>query len=242
MEIKRMALALATALSLGFAASANAAVVTFYGADNGVGPGDPSPNAATAAALFDAATTSSIITFEGATLPNVFPGVSVTSSGDVGTGIQSTDQHGTVLGFNTTSGGTNWLQAFPDFNSPSGASWTYSFTTPINAFGLYLTDTQTNFPGPITVTFNDGKDQSIDVTKNDETGGLVFFGFTDFGALITAVTLSTGPTGSSRDIWGMDDVRFASANAVPIPGALPLFATCLAGLGWLARRRKKQPA
>jgi hypothetical protein len=28
----------------------------------------------------------------------------------------------------------------------------------------------------------------------------------------------------------------------PLPAALPLFATGLAGLGWLARRRKKQAA
>jgi hypothetical protein len=30
--------------------------------------------------------------------------------------------------------------------------------------------------------------------------------------------------------------------AVPLPAALPLFATGLAGLGWLARRRRKQAA
>jgi hypothetical protein len=32
------------------------------------------------------------------------------------------------------------------------------------------------------------------------------------------------------------------ATVVPVPAALPLFATGLAGLGWLARRRRKQAA
>jgi hypothetical protein len=31
-------------------------------------------------------------------------------------------------------------------------------------------------------------------------------------------------------------------NTTPLPAALPLFATGLAGLGWLARRRRKQAA
>jgi hypothetical protein len=54
---------------------------------------------------------------------------------------------------------------------------------------------------------------------------------------------------TSVDFFGSnnfsDNVGFdnlVSANAVPIPGALPLFATGLAGLGWLARRRRKQAA
>jgi hypothetical protein len=30
-------------------------------------------------------------------------------------------------------------------------------------------------------------------------------------------------------------------NAVPLPAALPLFASGLVGLGWLARRKRRQP-
>jgi hypothetical protein len=237
----RITLALATSLSLGLAATAHAAVVTFYGADNGVGPAGPFTNAAAAAASFNAATPNSVITFEGATLPNVAPGVSLTSVGDVGTGIQSVDQHTPEpLGFNTTPLGTNWLKVEPGFNS-AGAFWTFTFSTPISAFGAYFTDTQSNFPGPLTVSFNDGVPQSLGVTKNDSTGGILFFGFTDSGASITAVTISSGATSDTRDIFGIDDVRFGAAvAAVPLPAALPLFATGLAGLGLLGWRRKKR--
>jgi hypothetical protein len=105
-----------------------------------LGPGGAFTNSNAAAAAFDAATTSSIITFEGATLPNVAPVVFVTGAGNVGGGIQTVDQHTPEqLGFNTTVGGNTWLQLFPNFNSATGASWTFNFTTPISAFGAYLT-------------------------------------------------------------------------------------------------------
>ena len=237
MKIMRTALVLAASLSLGLAASADASVVTFYGADNGIGPAGPFTNSAAAAANFDAATTNSVITFEGATLPNVASGVSLTSTGDVGTGIQSTNQ--TPLGFNTTPLGSNWLQVIPDFNS-AGASWTFTFTTPISAFGAYFTDTETGFPGPLSINFNDGVLQSLPVTKTATGGGILFFGFTDIGALITAVTISTGATDGSRDVFGIDDVRFGASNAVPLPATLPLFATGLGALGLLGWRRKRK--
>jgi len=35
---------------------------------------------------------------------------------------------------------------------------------------------------------------------------------------------------------------YSQVNAVPLPAALPLFASGLAGLAWLARRRKRMPA
>jgi hypothetical protein len=41
---------------------------------------------------------------------------------------------------------------------------------------------------------------------------------------------------------GMTTFEATIASEVPLPTALPLFATGLAGFGWLARRRKKQTA
>jgi hypothetical protein len=40
---------------------------------------------------------------------------------------------------------------------------------------------------------------------------------------------------------GMVTSDFAVTAPVPLPAALPLFASGLAGLGWLARRKRKLP-
>jgi uncharacterized protein (TIGR03382 family) len=49
--------------------------------------------------------------------------------------------------------------------------------------------------------------------------------------------------GDNKDGILLENLLFhANATAVPIPPAMALFATGLAGLGWLARRRKKQAA
>jgi hypothetical protein len=58
----------------------------------------------------------------------------------------------------------------------------------------------------------------------------------DAGAAISIVLGS--PTVQA---W-FDNVRVDAAAAVPVPAALPLFATGLAALGLLARRRRKQAA
>jgi hypothetical protein len=217
------AIALSLTLAIGIAGTAHAAIMTFSGADNGAAACHPPPcvNSDAAAASFDtAAGPHSVITFEGLPLGPfanmvVAPGVTVTlTAAAAGSGgIQNTNQHApTPLGFNTTAGGTEWLQVFPDFNSP-GETITFTFTTPVDAFGGYLTDTQAGFPGSITVTVNDGSSQSLPVTKNDDTGGAVFFGFTDLGANILSISYNTGATGDTRDIWGIDDVRFAAVAA-----------------------------
>jgi hypothetical protein len=46
----------------------------------------------------------------------------------------------------------------------------------------------------------------------------------------------------SFDGGGIGTVSFGVDLVTPIPGALPLFATGLAGLAWLARRRRKPTA
>lgn len=221
-------IAVVITLATGIAGAAQAAIVTFSGADNGAAACHPPAcvNSDAAAAVFDAAAgPHGLITFEGLPLGpfgsmTVAPGVTVTLTGaEPGFGgIQNTNQHaGTPLGFNTTLGGSEWLQAWPNFNSP-GETVTFTFATPVDAFGAYLTDTQVGFPGPITVTFNDGSFQSLPVMKNDDTGGALFFGFTDLGASISSISFNTGATGDTRDIWGIDDVRFAAVVPAPLIG------------------------
>jgi PEP-CTERM motif-containing protein len=239
----RAVFALMLLASLVAASGAQAAIVTFSGADDGAGPGDPRPFADAAASAFDGAVgLHSLITFEGLPVGNfgslgVAPGVTATLSNldSSFSGISNVDQHSpTPLGYNTTSGGSQFLQVAPFFNDAIGGSVTFTFAQPVDAFGAYLTDTQVGFPGLITVTFSDGLSQVLPVSKNSDLGGVLFFGFTDFGASIASISYNTGATDSTRDVWGIDDVRYATP--VPEPGTLSLLA---AGAGLLLRRRRR---
>ena len=74
--------------------------------------------------------------------------------------------------------------------------------------------------------------------ETSTSGGVVFFGFADPGADIVSVAITTGATGNTRDIWGIDDVRFAAAPAsVPEPGTLFLVDGAPLGLAQWARKR-----
>lgn len=223
---------------------ASAAAVVFTGLDNGVGPGGAFVNANAAdAALAASAGAGSVITFEGLALGIpaglvLAPGVSVTLTGNEAPngGIRNTDDHAEVLGFNTTSGGSGWLQMWPGFSSAGGAVATFSFATGIEAFGMYMSDTQETFPGTITVTYDNGGVVVLNPTKNDNSGGVAYFGFHDAGASITSIAIGTGATAGTRDIWGIDDIRFVATSRVPVPATLLLAGVGLLALGACRRR------
>lgn len=233
-------------LMLGLSAAMSLSGATiFSGNDNGVGPADARPSSDTARNSFVAATGAGApITFEGLAVGfsanfTAAPGVDVTltglTSGFCG-GVCATDEHSlTPLGYNTTTGGSQHLRVVPNFDSPAGGTVTFSFANPIDGFGFYLTDTQDNFPGPITVTFTDGVAQTLSVIKNDSTGGALFWGYSSPGAAISSFSLNTGATGDIRDLWGIDDVYYSSSE-VPEPGTWLLLGTGMALLYWRRSR------
>jgi hypothetical protein len=212
--------------------------VIFTGADLGVLPSSPSgPNSTAAATSFDTAAALlgnvSIITFENAPVGSfsslmVAPGVTI-SGIDRDLNDQSINDtfdasFPALDGYNTTPGGANFAEM-------QGGSLTFTFATPVQFFGAFLSGVQ-NFVQD-TITFSDGSSQTIDVPEagtSSSIGELVFVGFTDAGKSISSVTVNAGTNGF--DDIGVDDVRYQSAaSSVPEPGSVVLLLTvCLLAL------------
>jgi hypothetical protein len=84
------------------------------------------------------------------------------------------------------------------------------------------------------------------VTNSDRDNAGTFTGTGPFsvnaGDLLTlSFAMSIGQSFGSLNGAAVS-FAFASASTVPIPAALPLFASALAGLGWFGHRRRKQAA
>ena len=224
---------------------ASASVITFTGSDVQAEPGGPFPNSAAAAASFTTAAgllgTVSTITFESAPLGaytslSVAPGVTLSGSNAIG-GEQmianSPDfpPNPALGGFNTTPGGTNYADE-------DGGTLTFTFATPTQFFGTYLTGIQTNFFQD-TFTFSDGTTQTIDIPGAGTTssiGDTDFVGFTDAGKSISSVTIHAGTVDSGFDAIGVDDVEYQSVATAPEPDSMLLVFSGMASLGMMYRR------
>ena len=246
-DLKKMRIAKVTTILALFlcAGVASASIITYSGDDAGVGPGGAKPNSDAAHATFAGATSiAGTITFEG--LPLGFSsslslggGNSLSLTGDWDTGNGGIRNGAvTATGYNTTSGGSEYLGMWPSFVNGS-ISATFNFGSSIDSFGAYLTGTEDDFPGTITLNFSDGSSETLAIPKNPSGsgGGVQFFGFTDAGASISSVTFTeAGDFTGGRDIWGIDDVSFGNSS-VPEPGSILLFGTGLAILAGMIRRK-----
>ena len=146
-----------------------ASPVTFTGEDLGAGSSSAHPNSSAAAASFAAAAAAlgsvSTISFESAPLGtftslSAAPGVTITGTDANGNSqsIRNTPSfpaNTTVGGFNTTPGGSQYLLV-------EGGTLVFTFATPTQFFGAYLSGIQTNFFQD-TFTFSDGTTQTINV-------------------------------------------------------------------------------
>jgi len=238
----RWSILAAAILLLAIGSTSDAAPITFDALDAGVGPGGARPNSDAAAAAFDLAADNlgliGLIDFEGLAIGDfgtmvVAPGVTVTLSGTAASadaGITGTAGSAT-LGYNTTATGANHLRVVPVFDVGT-CSATFDFDRPTEFFGAYLTGLGTA-NGNLHVLFEDGTNQDLSVMGTG-SGGVKFFGFTDAGKSISQVTLELQGVQGSRDIFGIDDVRYE----IPEPSTFAMMA--LAGLlGGLAYRRRR---
>lgn len=229
------------AVSLCLVSSPSSAVTIYSGSDDGAPITGPFTNSSAAQANFSSGAsllgTTSTITFEDQPVgynasftaaPGVMITLTGTNFGGAFSGISNTTL-GNLYGFNTTSGGSNWL-GFP------GGTATFSFAAPTQSFGFYLTGVQSSLSSNISVLFDDGTSQILSAPIN-ANGGTSFFGFTDAGASISTIQISN----ISNDAWGIDDVSYNSArsNAVPEPSELALFGIGLIGIGLLLRRHAR---
>jgi hypothetical protein len=240
-------LCVAAGIVLGAAGSASAGVTPYVGEDLILVAAPPAtsaaPNSLAAATAFAATGANSLITFENApvgafTSLTVAPGVTISGADDSFNNqtIRNTTNfpsYPSVDGFNTTPGGSQFVELI-------GGTLTFTFATPIQSFGAYLSGVQTNF-FPDSVTFSDGSSQAIElqgVGTSCCVGELAFVGFTDPGKAITSVTINAGVSGvGGQDAVGVDDVRFQTA--VPEPAAWAMMLVGFGGLGAVMRSRRR---
>lgn len=215
-----------------FGAPANAALVVYSGYDISAQNLNTKPNADAAHNAYLAATAGLANTFtasfEGATLGNMASfdlggGGVMTGAANGGVPQVFRDQlqcQYALCGGNTTVGGKTYLGVI-------GGNVTFTFAKPIQSFGAYFTGAQV--PG-MTLTFNDGGSQAIDVPA---FFGADYVGFTDFGRAISKVTFN-----AKSDIMAIDDVTFTLSPAPePASWALMIGGFGLAGCALRTRRR-----
>lgn len=237
--VRRASCLAVTTVFLILTSTALAATVTpFSGQDDGAPTTGPFPNSVAAQTAFEAAAsgfgTLNTINYE--SLPVGYsasfaaaPGVNVTlTGGNFGAGFSgiSNTTFGNLYGFNTTTGGSQWL-GFPDGTA------TFTFATPTNSFGTFITGLQTVFTSTITIMFNDGTSETLNIPIN-VNGGAQYYGFTDTTAF-SSVTISD----ISSDAWGIDDTTYNGVAATPEPSSLFLLGTGVLGLAGAVRRKMK---
>ncbi len=223
--------------------AAYAGPTIYSGGDPDATPGDPHPNTDDARSRFDAAAstfgTLTQLDFESVPLSQytfTTRGVDVVGVNN-DSGITDDSAGDSIIGFNTTPGGSQFLQ-FLSTDIFAAVTETFSFTNgaPITAFGATFTGVGTS-SGITQITFRDGT-MRTEVVPGSASGGVLFFGFTDsLGNPIQSVTVGVFPdptsTNATKDVIGLDDVLLynGTPSGPTLPAPVPEASSGL-GLGF----------
>lgn len=193
----------------------------------------------TSSAAFSAATAGDVLTVEqyasgtaGQTIGNggSFNGLTYNfiagPSGTLSGGI-ITDQFNSFSGLSLGGDQSGAAQFFF-----GGDSFTVTFPVPIKAVGIFFN-----------VNANSGNFDVNTPVGNVSTGSAVYDTSTFvFAGLVSTDAFSTITVFSEDAALGSYNIPEIEFAPTPLPATLPLFATGLAGLGWLTRRGRKQAA
>ena len=230
-------------------------ITSYTGIDSNVGPASTLANSNAAHAAFTTASAplgvSDLITFESAPLGNftslaLGSGATLTLSNTLAGTFDNpgiTNATDAFLGFNTTAGGAKFFRMATNFighGATTNATATFSFVSPIDAFGGYFTGLGGG-GDTVSLNFVDGSSETLNLSDTSACNNpscAEFFGFTDAGAQISSIVLNMAYTnqessGTFGYFIGVDDVQFST---VPEPASLLLFGS---GIAVLARRRRR---
>ena len=136
-----------------------------------------------------------------------------------------------------TTSGSNYL-GLDDFGNSNlfiaGDSFTMAFDTPQNAVGMYLVSGDALLENDVSISTSVGSafnSDIVNITFGD--GGLAYYIGLTSDAAFSSATLQFDADAEGAFLYSVDDI---TTSVVPLPGALWLFISGLAGLLTLRRR------